>query len=405
MRITDSLTKDVVSLEISSLKKRFEELFGSLKSTNLVVTPASLVLLGDHTHYNDGQLLSVALNKYSGVLLRKRKDKKIIIADSISDEILEFKLGDKPLPPNVNYKYIIGLLYAISELSRINFGFECVISNPIPDCIGLGKVASIQVSFAFAIKKTFGINLNMNEILSIIRNNELQILGKIANYAQIYTAKIQKENKLFFIDLRTFVYKSVPIKKDEFDLVIFNTGEKVIEPTKICNERIEECEVGVKGLRLYIWGIKNLRDVELDFLLKHVHMLPKRIFNRILFNVNERIRVEKAINAIKKHSYMEFGKYITDSHWNMSSEYELSCEKCDFLVTAASKTDCSLGSKMISCSSYRSTFNIVKKGCSQNFIKTISGEYYKKYGEELISYTFHLSEKVNKKKFNTLSEQ
>lgn len=307
MRITDSLKTNSLNIDVEAVKMRFENHFGNLRSVYSIATPASLVLLGDHTHYNDGLLLSVALDKYSVVLLRKRKDNKAIIVDANNGSVTEFVVGEKPISNSVNEKYIIGLFYSLAEKINIHNGFECVFSNPIPDCIGLGKIASVQVSFAFAFKKAFKLDLDTDEILSIIRNNELLLLGKIANYAQIYTAKFQKDNKLFSIDLRTMEHKTVPIKKDEFDLVIFNTGEKVFEPQKMCNERIEECEIGVKGLRLYIWGIKNLRDVQLDFLLKHFHMLPKRIFNRILYNVKERIRVENAL----KDSGMEVAESST----------------------------------------------------------------------------------------------
>lgn len=385
---------DHVSDELIFAKAKFEELFGSTRNIQAAVTPASLILLGDHTHYNEGILISVALNRFTVIIIRKRSDNQIIIADLNSGTKINLDNNGNDTPYNTVFKYVVSITKLFQSEKMIGKGFECAVSYNIPDCIGLGFSSSLQVCMATALKKVFNINIDGKELLALVRKNDLAVTGKISNLAHLYTTKFKKENRLFFIDLRTLEYKTILPKDNNFELIILDTGEKIINPQATCNERIEECEIGVKGLRLYIWGIKNLRDVQSDFLLKHYHMLPRRIFNRVLYNVGERARAENAIKHLKKNSMCDFGKCLTESHRSLSNEYELSCFKCDFIVEKSIEYKGVYGSKMISCTPKRGIFNLVNKSDSDNYINYIKHQYKEKFSEDLTVYSFRISKGI-----------
>lgn len=393
MKIFDEYSAETIAERLEKVKSTFEEIFDDSTGSVAAITPASLMLLGDHTHYNDGILLSVAINKYSIVVLRKRKDNKVNIVNSSNQKRIEFNINNVPEEHDIDFKYCVGLTKIFKSSNLISNGFDCVYSTEIPDCIGIGKYASLEVGFAVAIKKSFHLKIDIKELLDLTYKSELNIIGKISNRAHHYTTIYSKENKILFIDLRTLEHKTISLK-DNFEIVVFDTGERINNSLKICNERIEECEIGVKGLRLYIWGIKNLRDVGLEFLLKHYHMLPKRIFNRVLYNVKERERVEKALVSLKKSSLNEFGNCLIESHWSISQDYELSCEKCDYIIMKSTESECSIGAKMISCSPLKCTYHVVKRDCSKKFIEHIQNSYRERYGEEFTAYTFSLSNGV-----------
>ncbi len=394
MRLLDDyMREESFSEKVQLAKSKYEEVFGSSDGATFTLTPASMILLGDHTHYNDGILLSAALNKYSIIIIRKRKDNLVKIFNADNGNFIEFSLNEIPEEKSIDFKYHIGLTKLFKKNYLINRGFECLFSSDIPECLGIGKYSSMETGFAIALKKSFRQKIETEKLFDLIHENELNLIGKISNKAHYYTSLYSKKNKLLFYDVRSKEFKTVPLK-DNFEIVILNTDEKINNPLNTCNERIDECEVGVKGLRLYIWGIKNLRDVGLDFLLRHYHMLPKRIFNRVLYNVKERERVERAIASIRENSYDKFGKCIFESHWSMSQDYELSCESCDFIVSKSLEKEYVIGSKMISCTSLRSTYHIVRKDSSQNFIDYIQHLYNEKYNRELKSYVFNFSDGI-----------
>lgn len=383
----------IVSQELISAKRKFTEIYGDSKGVHATLTPASLILLGDHTHYNDGVLVSVALNKYTAVVIRKRHDTLINIADAQTKIINTFHLEsiDKYSQQD---KLTLGIIKLLYQERYLNKGCDLLITSDIPECLGLGKTSSHQVGLAYALKKAFNISIECDSLMNLIRKNDLSVIGKISNYAHLYTTRFEKENRLFYIDLRTLEYKTILPKSDNFELIIFDTGEKIINPQNTCNERIEECDVGVKGLRLYIWGIKNLRDVELDFLLRHYHMLPRKIFNRVLYNVKERTRSESAIKVLKKNLLSDFGKYITESHWSLSQDYELSCDTCDYIVEKSANYPGVFGSKMISCTPKRSTFHLVSRDSTNRYVEHIKESFNRKFNTGLDVYSFHISKGI-----------
>lgn len=366
---------------------KFEGTYGTSDHVSVTVSPASLILLGDHTHYNEGVLLSVCVNRVWLVLLRKRKDRIVNFASADSDKFLSTTIDSLEQLNCKEFNLLRHLTRILSEQDLIKVGFDCVISSNVPECLGLGSLAGMQVAFINNIKKIYSLNVADQLLLDLIKKNESPVIGKISNQAHHYTSQFGKDGKIYNYDLRTKASQYISFTNRELNIVICDTEEELINPQERCNERVEECEVGVKGLRLYIWGIKNLRDVESEFLLRHYHMLPRRIFNRVLYNVNERKRAESAVKFLRKGMVEDFGVLITESHWSLSKDYEISSDNSDFIVTEAVKLPGVLSSKMISCSPIKSVFNIVDEKLTDNFVMKIGRLYKEQFGKEL---KFHI---------------
>jgi galactokinase len=374
----------------------FENIYGDTNGAVLNVSPASLILLGDHTHYNEGVLISACIDKYWIFLIKKRKDREINILMADSNEIVNFSLQNIDGTNKESFRLIKGLIKLLDKDDVLKVGFDCVVSTTVPENLGLGSSAARQVGFLNAMRKLYALDISDEQLLEIVRKNDLELIGKISNIAHHYTVQFGKEKKLFTMDLRTKEHKTISLQEENYSIVLCDTGESILEPQKICNERIEECEIGVKGLRLYIWGIKNLRDVESDFLLRHYHMLPKRIFNRVLYNVKERSRTEEAIKHLRKKSMVDFGKLITESHWSLNDDYDLPPEESNFIVKEASKISGVIASKMISCSPIKSTFHFVHNDAVEFFMESIKESYERKYGKSLKTILVKLTSGVKK---------
>lgn len=379
---------------IKIASKKFEELHGDLTRTTITISPVNLMILGDHTHYNDGILLSTRVNKYWTVLLRKRKDDIISFADSGNGKFVSSCLNKNEIDNNNEFKLLFNLTKILCENKIIDSGFDCVIYGNIPECFGLGKISSLQVAFLNGIKKIFSLEIPVEELLKYILENEIPFFGKISNVGHHYGIQFGKENKLLSLDLRGKKFHHVNFFPDNYELIVCDTGSIIKNSNVRCNERVDECEIGVKSLRLYIWGIKNLRDVNSSFLLRHYHMVPKKIFNRVLYNVNERKRTQEALNYIESNSWEDFGTLIKASHWSLSQDYEVSDSKVDFLVESASMLKGVIASKMISCSTISATFNIVETEKANEFCNLIEKLYKEKFNEKLKIYRLKITSGV-----------
>lgn len=373
----------------------FSNIVGSLNNACITTCPVSLIVLGDHTHYNDGILISTSINVHWFVVVKKREDKLVNFysAEKIISE--STNLDDLDKVHVEEFKLLKGITSILYSQNLISTGFDCVINSNCANKFGLGSFAALEMAFISNVRKHFELDMEDQLLFDIVRKNELNLIGKISNVAHHYTCLYGKKNQLFHIDLRTKNYSSFSLNGQDYSLVICDTKERIESVQKICNERIEECEVGTKGLRLYIWNVKNLRDVNPDFLLRHYHMLPKKIFNRVLHNVNERKRVEDSSKFLRKGLLEDFGVLVTDSHWGLSKDYELSNDKVDFLVSESVKLPGVLCSKMISCSPMRASFNFVETSLLQNFTKQINKIYMDKYNTILNTSTLKFTSGVH----------
>jgi galactokinase len=394
--VVDMYSGNEIHSKVVHAKALFENLFG--KSSRLVanISPASLILMGDHTHYNEGVLISTCIDRYWIFIINKRKDFQVNLISTELNDIVNFTISTSNNEKNDSYRLLRGLIKILFDEGHLKYGFDCVLSSNIPECFGLGSLASYQVGFVNTLMKVFRFEFDQITALEYVRKNELNLIGKISNIAHHYTIMFGKEKKIFFFDLKTLEYKILPWPDNNYSLVICDTIERNENRFQICNERIDECAIGVKGLRLYIWGIKNLRDVELDFLLKHYHMLPKLIFNRVLFNVNERLRAFKAFNFLKNKSIKEFGELIIKSHLDLIHNYDIGFENCNFIVEESIKIKSVACSKMISCTPINSSFHIVENSEVEHFANTMKNLFQAKYHKQLVTHIVKLSGGINK---------
>jgi galactokinase len=385
-----------LSSKIGHMKTLFENLYGKSPRMVVNISPASLILMGDHTHYNQGLLISTSIDRYWIFVINKRKDSIVNFISTESKDIVNFTIFNSENGIKDSYRLLRGLIKILFEEGHLKYGFDCVISTTIPECLGLGSLAAYQVGFIKTLMKVFKFNFDDKAALEFVRKNELNLIGNISNIAHHYTVKYGKEKKIFFLDIKSLEYKVLPWPDNNYTLVICDTTERIENRMQICNERINECAIGVKGLRLYIWGIKNLRDVNLDFLLKHYHMLPKLIYNRVLYNVNERIRAGKAINFLKNKSIKEFSTLVIKSHMDLIHNYDIGFKDCNFIVDESLKIKGVVCSKMISCTNINSSFHIVENSEVENFINTIKDRFKGKYQKKLITHIVKLSGGIKK---------
>jgi galactokinase len=381
---------------IQKVISKFETLHGNTEHVSIFTSPASIMILGDHTHYNEGILIPGRVDRYWVCAIRKRKDKTISFANCNSGKFISGCIDNQNIDDQREFKLLVDLTKNLCNKEIIKNGFDCVIDSNIPECFGLGKISSLQVTFVNGIKKIFGLKISDEDLLKMVYENEINFVGKISNRGHHYNIQYGKANKLLSYDLRNKNYEHVNFFPKKYELVVCDTESEIKNSNARCNERVEECEVGVKSLRLYIWGIKSLRDVNSDFLLRHFHMLPRKIFNRILYNVNERKRCQDALEYIKKNSWEDFGTLIKASHWSLSQDYEVSDEKVDFLVDTASNLNGVIASKMISCSAISSTFNIIESQYVDEFCKIISEQYRSKFQSELKIFKLNIVDGVKK---------
>lgn len=366
---------DLVKSHEETIQKYFADFIVAGKNT----LPGSLILLGDHTHYNEGLSIAALVDRsvVTSIALSSNKSSKIIL----DSENLEIDINLDNHNDNLRADVIRTAFTFLKNEGFIKNEINCVINYNIPDCFGLGLYSALVYSFTTAVFTVFDIQLEQTEKLKLVKKIEIASIGKISNRTHHYNYYNQFKNSLLKMDLRLNEATPLKFKADEFRIVIVDTGKAIPDIRDTCNSRIEECEVGVKGLKLYIWGIKSLRDVNKTFLERHVNMIPKRVYDRVFYNVTERERVEAALALIEQDQYDILSEIVQQSHDGLKNEYELNYPELNFLQSAAMNIEGVTASKLISCSPIKSTYNIVHVDHVESFQSSIVKRYLEKYGK------------------------
>ncbi len=308
--------------------------------------PGRVNLIGEHTDYNEGFVLPMAIDYYVRVAVSGRKDQhlRFFSADfkdrkrtSLSN--LRFKKEDRW----ANYpKAIISVLlnrgYDIGGLSF-------TVTGNIPIGVGLSSSAALEVATAYAVQKLLGIEISGPELARLAQEAENSFVGVQCGIMDQFVSRMAQEGSAMFIDTRNMEYRHIPIKLETVKILITNSNVPRSLVDSEYNQRRAECEKCVSLLSARKSG-RSLRDYSAADLRDSMGLIPETTRKRCLHVVEENERVREAEGALKKNDIISFGKLMNRSHESLRDQYEVSCPELDWLVKRAWETEGVYGSRM-----------------------------------------------------------
>ncbi len=165
------------------------------------------------------------------------------------------------------------------------------------------------------------------------------------------------------------------------------------------NKRVEECNEALKIIRKKYKKYNFLVDVEEKVLNEFKDTLNEKVYNRALFVIQENKRTIESADKISQSKLKEFGKLMYKSHHGLKTLYEVSCEELDFLVEFTCSYNEVIGSRMMGGGFGGCTINLIEKSFVDNFIKTISIAYLKKFNIKLNAFQTNIDNGVTVKQY------
>jgi len=268
--------------------------------------------------------------------------------------------------------------------------------DKVPLGSGLSSSAAIEIATALALVSlgyaANGINrkINMTELALISQKAEHNYVGVKCGIMDQFASAMGKKDMAIFLDCRDLTYELVPLKLNDYRLVIGFTNKKRSLGEGKYNERRKECEEGLAMLQKAMPGIEYLRDVSVQDFLKYENLLVDDVIRkRVKHVVYENERVLESVKALKNNDLRTFGELMNQSHDSLRDLYEVTGKELDTLVNAARKADGVLGSRMTGAGFGGSTVSLVHKDSIDDFIKQVGSEYEKEIG---YSADFYVSE-------------
>lgn len=364
-------------LLLRKYQNKFEDT--SLDS-GVYAAPGRVNLIGEHTDYNDGFVMPMAIEKDIRMVMQLREDKKVNAYSLDYDKLIEFKIDnlfyDKE---NIWVNYIKGIIDELQKMGKKLQGFNLIFTGNIPQGSGLSSSAALEVVTALAISDLHKIEIEAVELALLAQRAENNFVNVQCGIMDQYISRLGKKDNALLIDCRTNEYLLVPFENEEYQIVICNSKVERGLVDSEYNNRRKECNQAVEFFAEKLdKNIKALRDLDLDTLHRYKEELSETVYKRAHHVISENKRVLAAKKALEANDMNNLGKLLYASHKSLSDDYEVSCDELDLLVDLASQQKGVKGARMTGAGFGGCTVNLVNKEYTADFVEKIKNKYYEK---------------------------
>ena len=301
---------------------KFQALFGGLPS-DWARAPGRVDLMGSHTDYNLGYVLTMTIDRDTWIAFRPRSDHKVVLYSLNLETGGEFQLDRIAPNPQVRWlDYVQGVAKFIQEAGYSLTGLEGAVHTTIPLSSGLSSSAAIEMACAVAFQMASGFTLDPVEMALLGQKAENRFVGVNSGILDQYSSALGQDGCALLLDCRSLTSRAIPIAKG-LTVVICDTGaERNLTGTEY-SERRAQCEAGVVQLQQYYPNIMALRDVSIDQFKAHEQALPERIARRCCFIIEENQRVLDLADALPSANPVLLNRLMCASYIGARDLYEI----------------------------------------------------------------------------------
>jgi len=342
--------------------------------------PGRANLIGEHTDYNLGFVLPLAINREI-VLVANERDDEIISLYSIDfGEKIEFK------PSSISYNsqyswsnYFQGVVYFFRQKGFSLKGMNVAIKGNIPIGSGLSSSAAFEIATAFLLKKMNNIDIANIEVIKLCQKAENEFVGVKCGIMDQFTSCLAQRGKAILLDCKDLNYEYINIPEG-ITIALCDTEIKRELADSEYNRRRAECDKAILQLKIYLKHINSLRDVTMQDLEKYGSKLDSLLLKRSRHVISENYRVTEAVNCLNKNDLNKLGQLMYTSHKSLKDDYQVSCPELDTMVEIAQDCPYVYGARMMGAGFGGCTISLVKEKGSDIFKEEIIKNYTKIIG-------------------------
>ena len=366
--------------DLNKLWKIFKEKY---TDTGLVKgafsAPGRVNLIGEHTDYNEGFVLPVAIDKKIVMLGQLREDRLVQVFDLVYKTKIKFSLDSlTPLKKESWANYLMGVMDEIQKAGYPLQGVNLVFTSNIPQRAGLSSSAALEVVTALTMAKLNSLEIKPLEMAHLCRRAENNFVGVACGIMDQYVSCLGQKNYALFIDCRSNDYELIPLKDPNYQIIICNSKVQRGLVDSEYNKRKEECKIATEFFKHKLnREIRALRDIAIDEYEKYQAQLSEIIARRARHVISENYRVQVGMQALREGNFSAFGQLMIESHRSLKNDYEVSCAELDLLVDLALKQEGVLGARMTGAGFGGCTVNLLKRDYVDFFKEKIKKEYKK----------------------------
>src|SRR5437016_6274877 len=276
---TPILEPGPVSKRVDKIAERFQAVYRT-NPLGLFRAPGRVNLIGEHTDYNDGFVMPVAIDFYCNAAIAPRDDRKLSVYSEQFQESVEFDLDQIAGPPRQHWSdYVRGVAAVLHSEGYPVKGADLLLDGQVPIGSGLSSSAAIEIATALALTSRSEITIPLLEMARLCQRAENTYTGARCGIMDQFVSCFGRENHALMLDCRSLepTYLCLP---SNIRLVICNTMVRHELAAGEYNERRASCERVVKAVCKSLPRVRALRDLTLDDLERHRNLITDADFRR-----------------------------------------------------------------------------------------------------------------------------
>jgi galactokinase len=326
----------------------------------IVAAPGRVNLIGEHTDYNDGFVLPMAIERWTVLAASPSQQPRATVYSQAlhSTVILELtQPAQRGQPAWANY--VRGVLAGFQRLNVSIGGFDALMDSTVPLGSGLSSSAALEVATATLLEARTGHVLEPVDKALLCQRAEHEFAGVPCGIMDQFTSALARQNHLLLLDCRSHAVELVPMTDASIAVLIINTNVRHELASGEYGKRRAQCETAARVL-----GVPALRDATMPLLIAAQERLEPVVFRRARHVITEIERTLTAARAISASEWPMVGELMYASHASLRDDYEVSCPELDALVEIASSIGSAGG--VIGCRMTGGGFG----GCAVSLVRT-----------------------------------
>jgi galactokinase len=341
----------------------------------LVRAPGRVNLIGEHTDYNEGFVLPMAIDQATWIAGRPRDDRKITLYSLDFGDAAAFSL-ERLAPGAVTgwAAYAHGVAGALAEHGCGLRGWEGVVAGDVPIGAGLASSASFALANARACAAAGGFAWEPEVMARLCLRAEKKWIGLNCGIMDQLISACGVVGHALLIDCRDDSFRPVALPEG-IRIVVLDTGKRRGLADSAYNEREAQCGAAARA-----YGVRALRDVELAQI--EAAALDNVTLRRARHVVTENARTLAAAEAMRRGDARQLGELMDASHASLRDDFEVSCAELDALVGIARRQPGCLGARMTGAGFGGCAVALVETGAVEDLMQRTAEEYHRVVGRE-----------------------
>ena len=358
--------------------------FGAGGGIVTAFAPGRVNLIGEHTDYNDGFVLPMAIDFGIALAARPRGEREVRVHSVDLRESITFPL-DVPIQPDPAHpwtNYPRGVIWALQRAGLRVDGLDVAFSGTLAQGAGLSSSAALEVATAIAVQALTGFALERSHLARLCQAAENEFVGVQCGIMDQFVSLAARAGHALFLDCRSLAFEHVPLDLGRHVVAICHSGVKHALVGSEYNRRRQECAAGVAALRARFPGVRALRDATPEQLEACRGELDEVVHRRCRHVISENARVLESVAALRAGDLERFGLLMDASHASMRDDFQISRPEVDVLVDLARRSPGVLGARLTGGGFGGCTVNLVEREALPLLRDVVLGEYQRRTGRQ-----------------------